>query len=212
MSYQWQFNDVDLPGASSSVLSFPQVHTSQAGDYRVVVTNSFGSVTSQVAHLAVFLAPPVVLVPPQNLTVPAGGNASLSAIVGGSPPFTYQWVFNGTNLPAATNSTLLLTNLQSTATGDYWVIVANVAGSATSAPPAQVTVVPLWCANAEFKPGAGFKLTFQGQTGLVGEVLASTSLVDWLVLGRFTNATGVVDFTDPDQNHNRRFYRARLLP
>ncbi|MBM3881077.1 MAG: hypothetical protein FJ387_15375 [Verrucomicrobia bacterium] len=51
--YQWLFNGLPIPGADTSLLTLPNVTTNQVGDYRVVVTNAHGAVTSQVATLIV---------------------------------------------------------------------------------------------------------------------------------------------------------------
>jgi hypothetical protein len=53
IKYQWQQNAIDLPGATNKSLSFTNVQLAQAGDYRVMVANAFGSVTSVVATLDV---------------------------------------------------------------------------------------------------------------------------------------------------------------
>jgi len=59
VSYQWQFNGVNLTnggrfdGVTTSSLAINPVYSSDAGDYRVIVTNPFGSVTSGVATLIV---------------------------------------------------------------------------------------------------------------------------------------------------------------
>src|SRR6266850_2439388 len=53
LSYQWKFNEVDLPGGNAAILGITNVTAAQAGDYMVVITNQTGSVTSQVAHLTV---------------------------------------------------------------------------------------------------------------------------------------------------------------
>src|SRR5262245_29129820 len=50
-TYQWMFNGAPLAGATSSVLTFPGVQSTNAGKYTVVVSNPFGSVTSVVATL-----------------------------------------------------------------------------------------------------------------------------------------------------------------
>jgi uncharacterized repeat protein (TIGR01451 family) len=50
---QWQFNGIPLPNATNATLVLPNVHTNNAGSYRVVVTNSVGSVTSMAAMLTV---------------------------------------------------------------------------------------------------------------------------------------------------------------
>ena len=43
--------------------------------------------------------PPVITTQSASQTVPSGGNALFSVTVSGTGPFTYQWRFNGTNLP-----------------------------------------------------------------------------------------------------------------
>src|SRR5205807_2398793 len=64
LSYQWFFNATNaLENATNSSLLLPAVQKTQAGDYLVVVGNSYGSVTSAVASLTV-LIPPSVIQPP----------------------------------------------------------------------------------------------------------------------------------------------------
>jgi hypothetical protein len=53
--YQWRFNGATLAYATNRTLLLLNVATSNAGDYTVVVTNSFGAATSDVAHLTVIL-------------------------------------------------------------------------------------------------------------------------------------------------------------
>jgi hypothetical protein len=50
----------------------------------------------------------------------------------GAGPLQYQWRFNGTNLPNATNATLVLTNARVMDTGNYTVAVSNAFGVAIS--------------------------------------------------------------------------------
>jgi hypothetical protein len=61
-----------------------------------------------------------------------------------------------------------------------------------------------------------FSFALQSEPGLAFEVLASENieqgLSNWTSLGRLTNVTGTVPFTDPTTGLNRRFYRARQLP
>ena len=51
LAYDWQKNSVSLPGATTASLTIVNVVGADAGDYRVIITNSFGSVTSVVATL-----------------------------------------------------------------------------------------------------------------------------------------------------------------
>jgi hypothetical protein len=52
-TYQWRKDDVDIASATSSSLALSNVQTTAAGTYKVVVTNTAGSVTSNGAVLTV---------------------------------------------------------------------------------------------------------------------------------------------------------------
>ena len=49
-------------------------------------------------------------------------------------PLLYQWAFNGANIPNATNSSLVLSNVNGLSSGSYFVLLSNTAHSITSAP------------------------------------------------------------------------------
>lgn len=69
--------------------------------------------------------PAFIVTQPANKTVFVGGNTTFSVTPGGTPPFSYQWRFNGTSITNATNSALTLANVQSNQAGSYAVAVAN---------------------------------------------------------------------------------------
>jgi hypothetical protein len=75
--------------------------------------------------------PPVILVQPQSRTANVGGPAAFRVQVG-CDVYAYQWRFNGTDLAGATDSSLVITNVQAANAGDYSVTVSNAAGSVTS--------------------------------------------------------------------------------
>jgi len=151
LSYQWQFNGTNLPaagnvsGVASNVLSIAAATTNNSGNYRLVVANSFGSVTSSVAVLTVGLAPGITA-QPVNLTILTGSNAVFSATASGSSPLTYQWRKNGTNLlngsgvSGATTNLLTLTAVTTNSSGNYSLYVTNSFGAVTSS-VATLTVV-----------------------------------------------------------------------
>lgn len=58
LTYQWQLNGVKLVRATNASISIPTVKAANAGDYRVVVSNLAGSVTSTPAKLTVNPASP----------------------------------------------------------------------------------------------------------------------------------------------------------
>jgi hypothetical protein len=66
LSYQWQLNSAPIAGATASALVLTNLQDGQAGTYRVVVSNPFGSVTSSNAGLTVLPAPPCAT-PPTGL-------------------------------------------------------------------------------------------------------------------------------------------------
>jgi len=53
LSYQWNFNGTNIVGATNTMLTLTNVQLSQAGNYAVLVTNSFGSALSSNAMLTV---------------------------------------------------------------------------------------------------------------------------------------------------------------
>jgi hypothetical protein len=93
--------------------------------------------------------PPAFYSQSGNQSLFVGTNITLQVAAGGSPPLSYQWIFDGNIVAQATNSTLVLTNLQTSQSGSYSVILTNAAGSLTntntvlvvSYPPAPVQVV-----------------------------------------------------------------------
>jgi hypothetical protein len=78
-------------------------------------------------------SPPVIANQPQSQTVFLGSTASFSVNANGSRPLSYQWSVNATNIAAATNATLILTNVQVAQSGNaYSVMVSNPVGSTNS--------------------------------------------------------------------------------
>jgi alpha-tubulin suppressor-like RCC1 family protein len=53
ITYQWQFNDVDLAGKTDASLSLLDAQPSDAGSYRVLARNSVGVTASSEAHVSV---------------------------------------------------------------------------------------------------------------------------------------------------------------
>ncbi|TXT50725.1 MAG: BNR repeat-containing protein [Limisphaerales bacterium] len=141
LAYQWRLNGTNVPGAISATLTLPSAQVTNAGTYSVVVSNLLGSVTSSNATLTVD-SPPFLVGNPTSRIVTAGTQVSFSVTVLGNLPFTYQWLFNGTNLPAATNATFTIASAAASHGGLYSVTVSNPLGTRTSA-AALLTVLPL---------------------------------------------------------------------
>ena len=71
-----------------------------------------------------------------------GGTVTLSASVTGTGSLTYQWLRNGSMVPGAAESQLVLSNFNQFSEGFYKLAVTGPAGSITSAPPALVISLP----------------------------------------------------------------------
>jgi hypothetical protein len=137
--FQWLFNGAILPGLTTSSLVITNVQTNNAGNYQVVVSNSFNSVTSHVAVLTVSSitnSAPMITQEPVSQTVVVGGSATFSVTATGTAPLFYQWMVQVSssvtnNIPGATNSVLIITNAQTQA--NYGVNITNNFGATNSA-------------------------------------------------------------------------------
>jgi hypothetical protein len=135
LSFQWLKNGTSIPGATTFTYTKAAAATSDAGDYRLIVTNVYGAVTSEVAVVTINpAAPPTITNQPLTRLVYSGGTASFTVGASGTTPFSYQWQHAGTNLPGATDATVFVTGVDATKTGAYAVTVTNVAGKITSNP------------------------------------------------------------------------------
>ena len=85
---------------------------------------------------------PAITAQPQDRVVATNASASFSVSVCGTPPFTYQWRFNGIEIPNATNATFTLASATPPNAGPYSVTVSNPAGSVTSLPATLVVQFP----------------------------------------------------------------------
>ncbi|RYD58578.1 MAG: T9SS type A sorting domain-containing protein [Sphingobacteriales bacterium] len=65
-----------------------------------------------------------------------GGAVTLNANTNPNAPYTYQWLFNGVNIPGANNPTYLVTN-----SGDYSVSITDAGNNTTRSMDVAVTIV-----------------------------------------------------------------------
>ncbi len=98
----------------------------------VLVTNwvSPAGVLSSAARLTVGIAP-VITGQPLSTNVWAGETALLCITATGTN-LSFQWSQNGATRMEATNSCLLITNVQAADAGGYWALVSNPVGSVAS--------------------------------------------------------------------------------
>jgi hypothetical protein len=141
--YQWQRDGVDIPGATGPSYTVAAAAYADNGvNFRVVVSNGAGSVTSDSAALTVLAIAPVFVSQPADLAVQEGASATFQVVVQGSA-VTYQWQRDGIDIPGATSASYVLTDAQVSDSGaSFQVIVSNPAATITSN-PATLTVAPV---------------------------------------------------------------------
>lgn len=139
-TYQWRLNGTNIDGATSNVFTVTNIYPERTGPYSVIASNNFGTAAS--APVTINLAPAWIRNQPQAQTVALGASAVFSVSVDSYVPLTYQWKYNGTNIPDATMNPLVVTNVQFENAGQFSVIVSNAYGTLTSS-NAALTVVPL---------------------------------------------------------------------
>ncbi len=100
LSYRWQKNSSDVAGGSGSSLTISSATPAAAGNYRVIVSNGAGSVTSETAVLTVtdFNTPPVATIatPTEGTRYRAGQPVAFSGSAtdtedGSLPASSFSW-------------------------------------------------------------------------------------------------------------------------
>ena len=162
LEYDFQYDSGSAGASWASLLGY-STNTSYVDDtagfalgnyqYRVVVTNVYGAVTSAPAMLTVAdVGPDLVQNPsPFDENLVAGQSAHFTAVFNSTLPITYQWLVDrgdGNGSVEVTNGTphsaeLILTNLTASDAGTYSVIATHTYGSTTNTTSATLAVAPL---------------------------------------------------------------------
>lgn len=122
--------------------------------------------------------PPAVITQPQNQSVNAGGTATFSVVVSGSPFPSFQWEKSGSYIAGATGTSLTIANVTPADAGQYRVLVNNGVNYSTASSYATLSI------NSTAGPGSGNGLAglyYNGDTfnQFVRAQLDSTVDVAW---------------------------------
>jgi len=95
-AFQWRSNSVPVAGATGGSLNLPHVfYQADNAQFQVVVTNAYGSITSQVATLSVLLQP-------NCAGVVNNGDGSYTVVVGSFPSsLNHLWATTNLSLPSS---------------------------------------------------------------------------------------------------------------
>lgn len=156
-------------------------------------------------HNAALLGP-IITAQPVEQTFTLGGSVLLTVTAIGTG-LSYQWQFEGANIPGATGPTLNLADLSLVNAGSYRVVVNSTAGGSVTS---QATVLsPLYFGGLKFYAG----ITLAGTVGQQFRVdyadVVTPGQTNWLVLTNLTLPASpflVIDPNSPGQT--QRFYRA----
>jgi hypothetical protein len=194
-SYQWKKDGVDIPGATGSTFTRVNAQLSDAGDYKVLVSNYMGSALSDTAVAVIgAYAPAITAQPVSTLTVQAGQTITLTFAVNGIPTPTIQWQRNGVNIPGANSQTLIINGATAADAGTYTAVAFNQVGTITSS-PSFVAVVGARLVNVSVRtfPGSGSQTLI---AGFVTQGGTSSVLVRGIGPGLSQYTTAQV-FSDP---------------
>jgi hypothetical protein len=96
----------------------------------ITITDAGSNYTSTTAIYIYF--PLSISAQPQSLVVNAYDTASFGVTASGTPPLSYQWSLNGTNIVGATSGSLTISNVVQTNLGTYAVVLTDPFGLVAS--------------------------------------------------------------------------------
>lgn len=132
-SLQWSKNGVAIAGATANTCVITSSKASDSGSYTCTASNTFGSVVSAPAALAVNPKNPVIVAQPVNGATSLGGSHTFRVTATGVS-LVYRWSFNGADIPGASASSHTVSAVTAAQLGTYQVVVSNSFGEARSTP------------------------------------------------------------------------------
>ena len=204
--------------AVNASLTLNNVLPASAGNYTVVATNYWGSITSSPVALSVAsssIPPGIDTQPPANISLLAGQSTAISVTVTGTPPLTCQWQLGGVALSdggvyggtATTN--LTLTGVTTGNSGNYALAITNAAGAITSSVVAVNIALPPALTAGPVSPGI-IQINGNTVTGLnyVVESATNLSVPVWIpILTNNTGVSGAINFQTNTASDPVSFYQ-----
>ncbi len=133
LTYEWSFNNtvIDHSGATLTIADF---QPSDAGQYRVTVSNANGKAFAPTVTLGINSAPFIAQTFPAVHPIQAGFPLTIGVTAVGQAPLTYEWSKNGVVLETQTNAILRIQEAKASDSGQYLLTISNALGDATTEP------------------------------------------------------------------------------
>jgi hypothetical protein len=162
-----------------SILCEDLTFSAEAGsNYQIQV---LGISSDAYQFLLVATNAPVILQQPRSLTVSSNACTLFTVVADGYLPLSYQWQFNGSNLPGQTVPMLPLPNIDCSLAGSYSVVVSNSGGVVTSSPA--ILAVSMSNAPPSLTAMSGqsglFEFQLMGEIGRNYRIESSLDLAGW---------------------------------
>ena len=158
LNYQWRRRGDVIYGATNSTLFLDNVHSSDRGEYDVLVYNGAGSTVSSQAVINVLIPARILQNPASIVSLRGSTNfatwgqtfSNFTFVVGASSssPLRYQWRFNGVDIFGATNSVLVVTNGSLDDVGTYSATVTDSIGTIESTVATLTIYIPVFFIQA----------------------------------------------------------------
>jgi len=208
LSYQWLFNDSPIVDATNSDFFIPSFNSTNEGLYAVIVSNPFSTTKSASGKLTLGI-PPSILFQPASQEVAMGMNAMFLVQVSGTPPFSYQWMLDGTNLFGANLEMFNLPDSIPQDSGKITVRIENAFGfviseSADLRVTSPAHTQPLLSVS---KTRSRLISSVKLEKNRTYRLLRSTNLIDWSEVSFIIGTEEVYQITEMDLSEPGRFYK-----
>lgn len=127
-----QFDFSSIPGAADNPAFAVSIGFSATGGGTVGNNRFDDFVLSGVSGGSSGGSPPQIITQPVAATTVVGGSVNFQVTASGTGSLSYQWRFNGEDLPGANGPSHAVSNVASANAGAYQVVVSNGSGSVTS--------------------------------------------------------------------------------
>ena len=210
-NYQWFKDSSPISGAILPTLTLTNVQDADAAAYMVVLTNSAGNVTSAPPATLTVIDPPTITSQPLSQQPLLGSSVSFTVSLNGTPPFKYQWRFNGVAILDGTNAIYMISSVATNNNGNYSVAVTNVAGGVTSSNAVLKVIVPPKLALQFFGVYPLLGLNGMVSSNFNVQYITNLTSTNWINLLYIPNLSfNPYQFIDPAGSGDKpaRYYRA----